>query len=91
MPMTVRTRPSRSGSAPRPRLPRRRWRAASAAPDATPAPHAEATAGQTTLTRERAAGGPEDVASYRCDCGCLFEASVSTSVGCPRCGTPQAW
>jgi len=41
--------------------------------------------------RERSAGGPQDQALYRCACGCVFEASVSASVGCPRCGGAQAW
>jgi hypothetical protein len=41
--------------------------------------------------RVRAAGGPTDLASYACQCGYLFTAAVSTSVGCPHCGTPQAW
>jgi hypothetical protein len=34
---------------------------------------------------------PEDVALYRCECGCSFKAEVTTSVGCPNCGTGQAW
>lgn len=41
--------------------------------------------------RERAAGGPEDRAAYRCECGFVFEAPVSTTVGCPHCGGTQAW
>jgi hypothetical protein len=41
--------------------------------------------------REREAGGPEDRALYQCPCGCTFEASVSTTVGCPHCGGAQAW
>ncbi|MGN6188623.1 MAG: hypothetical protein ACTHOE_06970 [Conexibacter sp.] len=43
------------------------------------------------LTRERAAGGPEDRAAYCCSCGCVFEAPVSTTVDCPHCGGAQAW
>ncbi|HEY1457991.1 MAG TPA: hypothetical protein VGF15_05695 [Solirubrobacteraceae bacterium] len=43
------------------------------------------------LERARAAGGPLDEASYSCQCGCLFEASVSTTVVCPHCGASQAW
>jgi hypothetical protein len=39
----------------------------------------------------RRAGGPQDRALYSCACGHAFKASVSTSVGCPRCGTRQAW
>jgi len=41
--------------------------------------------------RERAAGGPEDRAAYCCGCGFVFEAPVSTTVGCPNCGGTQAW
>ncbi|MFI5004831.1 MAG: hypothetical protein ACHQE6_07450 [Solirubrobacterales bacterium] len=41
--------------------------------------------------RVREAGGPTDRASYACQCGYLFTAAVSTTVGCPHCGTAQAW
>jgi rubrerythrin len=41
--------------------------------------------------RVRESGGPTDQASYACQCGYLFAASVSTTVECPHCGTPQAW
>lgn len=34
---------------------------------------------------------PEDRALYRCECGATFKAEVTTSVGCPDCGTGQAW
>jgi len=34
---------------------------------------------------------PEDQALYRCQCGYAFKAEVTTSVGCPHCGTDQAW
>ncbi len=37
------------------------------------------------------AGPPLDQALYSCQCGYVFEATVSTSVGCPHCGTTQAW
>jgi hypothetical protein len=43
------------------------------------------------VQRVRDAGGPVDRASYTCQCGCLFEAKVSTSVACPHCGCGQAW
>jgi hypothetical protein len=43
------------------------------------------------LQRERRSGGPEDHALYRCQCGFLFQADVSTSVDCPHCGDEQAW
>jgi hypothetical protein len=39
----------------------------------------------------RRAGGPEDNALYSCMCGYAFTAAVTTSVGCPHCGTEQAW
>lgn len=32
-----------------------------------------------------------DRAVYKCLCGYVFEAPVSTSVGCPHCGGTQAW
>lgn len=41
--------------------------------------------------RARRSGGPQDEALYRCNCGYAFKAEVSTSVGCPHCGTDQAW
>ena len=44
-----------------------------------------------TLARAKRSGGPEDRALYTCSCGCTFRAEVSTSVGCPHCGTHQAW
>lgn len=37
------------------------------------------------------AGGPQDSALYECACGAAFTAPVSTSVGCPHCGSGQAW
>ena len=44
-----------------------------------------------TLARAKRSGGPEDTALYSCSCGYAFKAVVSTSVGCPHCGTSQAW
>ncbi len=41
--------------------------------------------------RARRSGGPQDLALYSCDCGYAFKAAVTTSVGCPNCGTAQAW
>ena len=41
--------------------------------------------------RHRASVTPEDVAHYACSCGYQFQASVSTSVCCPHCGSGQAW
>lgn len=44
----------------------------------------------------RAAPAPDvphasDRALYTCSAGHAFQATVSTSVSCPRCGEPQAW
>jgi hypothetical protein len=39
----------------------------------------------------RRAGGPQDTALYRCECGKLFEAAVSASARCPDCGADQTW
>jgi hypothetical protein len=44
-----------------------------------------------TIARTKRSGGPEDRALYSCSCGYAFKADVSTSVGCPHCGTTQAW
>ena len=78
--MTVRTRPHRRST--RPRTGRGAERRATP-PQAEQPPIPQA--------RERAAGGPEDRAAYRCSCGCVFDAPVSTTVGCPHCGGTQAW
>jgi hypothetical protein len=70
------------------RLPKRRHshptRSARAAPD-QPAPEPPET------RAARRGGGPEDSALYACMCGYAFKAAVTTSVGCPHCGTEQAW
>lgn len=52
---------------------------------------AERPAGAYYAQRARAAGGPCDHAHYVCDCGFAFEAHVCSSVGCPACGSEQAW
>ena len=49
------------------------------------------TAVLQTLARTKRSGGPEDRALYSCSCGYAFKADVSPSVGCPHCGTTQAW
>ena len=41
--------------------------------------------------RAKRTPAPEDQALYRCQCGFTFKADVTTSVGCPHCGTDQAW
>ncbi len=51
-----------------------------AAPEVAAAPH-----------RRQELGPLQDQALYSCSCGFVFEAPVSTSVGCPHCGDTQAW
>jgi hypothetical protein len=58
---------------------------------ATREPHAAVLEPDIAAQRVREAGGPSDLATYACECGYLFAASVTTTVGCPHCGTPQAW
>ncbi len=41
--------------------------------------------------RRRHGGPSQDRALYSCQCGFVFDALVSTSVGCPHCGDTQAW
>lgn len=43
------------------------------------------------VSDRRGADRPQDEATYRCGCGYVFTAAVSTSVGCPYCGDAQAW
>ena len=80
--MTVRTRPQRRRT--RPRIGRR-------TPERAPGAPAEVAQQASPQAREREAGGPQDLAAYGCACGCVFEAAVSTTVGCPHCGGTQAW
>ena len=71
------------------RLPRLTARSESAkAPDST---RAVANQGTVAASRRREGGAPQDQAVYSCGCGFVFEAHVSTSVGCPHCGGKQAW
>jgi hypothetical protein len=63
------------------RLPRRRGAPAQPLPRAC----------DPAVQRVRESGGPVDQASYSCECGYLFRASVSTTVACPNCGAGQAW
>ena len=59
---------------------------------AAAAPHAEpCTDTGRDERRLRAAGGPEDHATYACRCGAVFPATPTTSVSCPLCGVHQAW
>ena len=41
--------------------------------------------------RNQRANVSQDSALYSCECGYVFTAAVTTSVGCPHCGTDQAW
>jgi rubrerythrin len=41
--------------------------------------------------RNKRANISQDAALYSCECGYVFTAAVTTSVGCPHCGTNQAW
>ena len=71
----------------------RLWRAGgrkdtSGVPEPTDTPAAQAT---VAASRRREGGAPQDQAVYSCGCGFVFEAHVSTSVGCPHCGGTQAW
>jgi predicted Zn-ribbon and HTH transcriptional regulator len=53
--------------------------------------HQVAATADTVARQVRAAGGPLDQATYSCQCGYVFAASVTTSVSCPHCGEAQAW
>ena len=44
-----------------------------------------------TRARNQRANISEDAALYSCACGYVFKAAVTTSVGCPHCGSDQAW
>ena len=68
------------------RLPTRRT--ARRARKAAPAPLQPETRERSDARR---GGGPQDRALYSCMCGYAFKAAVTTSVGCPHCGTEQAW
>ena len=41
--------------------------------------------------RNQRANVNQDSALYSCACGYVFKAAVSTEVGCPHCGSAQAW
>ena len=65
-------------------------------PDQPPLPQGDARPAPQDLRaserlRAQRTPAPEDQALYRCQCGYSFKAEVSTSVGCPHCGTEQAW
>ena len=63
-------------------------------------PRRRASRGSSTRTQATASPGRErnkranvsqDAALYSCSCGYVFKAAVTTSVGCPHCGSAQAW
>ena len=58
---------------------------------ATAADVTDSDQGTASARRRRDAGVTQDLAVYTCQCGFVFEALVSTSVGCPHCGDSQAW
>jgi hypothetical protein len=60
---------------------RRRLRRRGSVPASTPPQIAQTVDGDP----------PQDEATYRCGCGYVFGAAVSTSVACPYCGDAQAW
>jgi hypothetical protein len=70
------------------RLPKRRRARHARAERPTPPPAAYES---PEVRAARRGGGPEDRALYSCMCGFAFKAAVTTSVGCPHCGTEQAW
>jgi hypothetical protein len=53
--------------------------------------HRRADAPAPQRERNKRANISEDAALYNCSCGYVFKAPVTTSVGCPHCGTAQAW
>ena len=54
-------------------------------------PHGRYPDAHRETRRAREGGPPQDEALYTCQCGAIFQAPVSTSVGCPQCGDSQAW
>jgi hypothetical protein len=47
---------------------------------------------EASPTRDQArVGPPQDRATYNCSCGYVFLAEVTTSIGCPHCGSELAW
>jgi hypothetical protein len=87
--MTVLVRPKRAESIRRRReTPERRVAARSTAAGAAAPAHEHRSEDHHIWNGQRLAN---DRALYTCQCGYVFEAPVSTSVGCPHCGGTQAW
>jgi hypothetical protein len=59
--------------------------------DGFPSRSVPQTAPQAPARSERTGGPSQDKALYNCQCGYVFNAPVSTTVGCPHCGGKQAW
>jgi hypothetical protein len=85
---------------PTPPLRRRRRRALPRGEDFSVVDQREARAAGVPAATCRAAAPaprrpradpPQDCATYTCQCGFVFAATVSTSVACPHCGDAQAW
>ena len=69
------------------RIPKRRPSRSRSRRAQPPTQHAPSSA-----TRDARRGlASQDKALYACMCGYAFTAAVTTSVGCPHCGTEQAW
>ena len=69
------------------RIPKRRPARTRARRTPTPPQHTPSSA-----TRDARRGlASQDKALYACMCGYAFTAAVTTSVGCPHCGSEQAW
>jgi hypothetical protein len=73
------------------RIPKRRSPRPTRKPPRTAAPESPKAPESPETRAARRGGGPEDTALYSCMCGYAFKATVTTSVGCPHCGTEQAW
>lgn len=83
---------SHLATALRPAHRRKKARTGQAAASLDPAEVAQMhTDAVTYPARERAAGGPQDRALYRCACGYAFLAPVEAGVHCPNCSAEQSW
>jgi hypothetical protein len=56
-----------------------------------PGPEAAEAAPASPTVSQRRVGPPEDFATYSCSCGFVFRSEVTTTVGCPHCGSQLAW
>ena len=86
--MTVRVRPRQSERPARRQRGDSRTHAPVRAPQRPAEPTITADSGEG---RARERGPLQDHAIYSCQCGYVFQAAVSTTVGCPHCGGDQAW